>query len=260
MDIIRKIKTIGLIIFMLFAFSSCARAPVRQSMPIPPSLPPAQPQVTPDFFPAGMRSNIVHVVAPGETVWRISKMYDVSIADIVRENRLKSSSMLEKGQRLKISKAAPVRPVVTLYPSKKWKYIIIHHSATDSGSALGFDRSHHARGFNRGLGYDFVIANGTADKLDGQIEVSPRWIKQEDGAHCKAGSMNRKAIGICLVGNFSHERVSKKQMNSLIYLVNRLRKYYKIPKKNILGHGQVKGAKTECPGKKFPWTDFKSRL
>ncbi|MBU1087687.1 MAG: N-acetylmuramoyl-L-alanine amidase [Candidatus Omnitrophica bacterium] len=259
MDILtqtKKLKCICLIIFLVLSLSSCSRAPVRKTMPLPP----IQPRITPEIFPPGMRSNIVHVVAPGETVWRIGKMYDVSIEHIVRENKLKNSSMLEKGQRLNISQAAPVRPVVTLYPSKKWKYIIIHHSATDSGSALGFDKSHQARGFNRGLGYDFVIANGTADKLDGQIEVSPRWIKQEDGAHCKAGNMNCRAIGICLVGNFSQERVSLKQIDSLIYLVNRLRKYYKIPKKNILGHGQVKGANTECPGSKFPWADFKSKL
>lgn len=259
MDILKNLKTVKyflLIIFVVLGLSSCARAPVKQALPPPMS--PTQPHMTPEI--PGMRNTIIHVVAPGETVWRIGKMYDVSIEHIVRENKLKNSGVLEKGQRLKISQAAPAKPVVTLYPSKKWKYIIIHHSATDSGSALDFDKSHKARGFNRGLGYDFVIANGTADKLDGQIEVSPRWIKQEDGAHCQAGNMNSKAIGICLVGNFSQERVSVRQMDSLIYLVNRLRKYYNIPKNNILGHGQVKGANTECPGNKFPWADLWKKL
>jgi N-acetylmuramoyl-L-alanine amidase len=262
MNFFKNFKTrnwFWLIVFMLLSLSSCARAPIRQGLP-PPIISPSQPEMTPGNFPPGARITIVHVVAPGETVWRISKMYDVSIADIVRENNLKNSSSLEKGQRLKILQAAPARPIVTLYPSEKWKYIIIHHSATDSGSALGFDKSHHARGFDRGLGYDFVIDNGTANKPDGHIEVSPRWIKQEDGAHCKAGDMNCRAIGICLVGNFNQERVSKKQMDSLIYLVNLLRKYYNMPVNNILGHGQVKGAKTECPGSHFPWAEFKSRL
>jgi hypothetical protein len=186
-------------------------------------------------------------------------MYDVSIDDIVRENRLKSANMLEKGQKLRIPHAAPVRPVITLYPSKKWKYIIIHHSATDQGSALGFDRSHEARGF-KGLGYDFVIGNGTANRADGQIETSSRWTKQQDGAHCRAGSMNCQGIGICLVGNFNNEQVSRKQMESLVYLVNKLRKYYNIPKNRILGHCQVKGAQTDCPGKKFPWNEFWKKL
>jgi N-acetyl-anhydromuramyl-L-alanine amidase AmpD len=72
--------------------------------------------------------------------------------------------------------------------------------------------------------------------------------------------MNYKGIGICLVGNFNQERVSQKQLDSLAYLVNILREYYKIPIKNIVGHRQVNGAKTECPGKYFPWEEFKDRL
>ncbi|MFH0827488.1 MAG: N-acetylmuramoyl-L-alanine amidase, partial [Candidatus Omnitrophota bacterium] len=63
-----------------------------------------------------------------------------------------------------------------------------------------------------------------------------------------------------LVGNFSKERVSRSQMDSLVYLVNTLKKYYKIPTSRIFGHGQVPGARTECPGNYFPWDEFKSRL
>jgi LysM repeat protein len=251
----------GLIIGLLsFLLVSCARAPVKPA-PSPVVVPPSLPQTTiPKAPTSALRCNVTHIVAPGETVWRISKMYDVSIAEIIRVNRLKNSSEIKMGQRLCIPQAAPIQSIVTLYPSKKWKYIIIHHSATDAGNALGFHRFHEARGFNRGLGYHFVIDNGSQGKKDGHIEASPRWIKQEDGAHCKAGHMNPRAIGVCLVGNFNSGRVTKAQMDSLIYLINRLRKYYKIPKGNILGHGQVKGARTECPGKKFPWKEFWSKL
>ncbi len=105
-----------------------------------------------------------------------------------------------------------------------------------------------------------MIDNGTKDKQDGQIEVSPRWIKQKEGSHCRAGNMNEKAIGICLVGNFSKDNVDAKQLDALVYLINTLRKYYKIPLKRILGHDQVLGAATECPGRKFPWYKFKDRF
>jgi N-acetyl-anhydromuramyl-L-alanine amidase AmpD len=54
--------------------------------------------------------------------------------------------------------------------------------------------------------------------------------------------------------------VPEKQMEALVYLVNILRKYYKIPQGHILGHGQVPGAKTECPGKYFPWREFYHKL
>jgi len=242
-----------LVLILPLFLCSCARAPVV------PCTPYSTTPVYPDAYAPSARQDIYHCVGPSETLWRISKMYDVKIDDIMRANKLKNRERLERGQRLLIPHAAPLRPVIALYPSSKWKYIIIHHSATDSGNANSLYDLHNRRGFN-GLGYDFIIDNGTGSKQDGQIEVSGRWIKQMDGAHCKAGGMNHKGIGICLVGNFSREDVSAKQLDSLVYLVNLLRKYYKIPRSNILGHSQVPGAATECPGLRFPWKEFKSKL
>ena len=247
-------------IFLLVVLTSCASAPGRyHAIPHPIEPYPTIPEkiiTTPEPF---LRSDVYHEVAPGETVWRISKMYDIQIEDIAVANNLRDATKLEKGQRLLIPNAAPLRSVIPLYPSRKWDYIIIHHSATDVGNALNFDKAHINRRW-KGLGYHFVIDNGTSRKQDGQIEISPRWLHQEDGAHCKAGSMNYKGIGICLVGNFSEDRVTQKQMESLVILVNELKKYYDIPNSHILGHGQVKGASTECPGKRFPWNDFRHRL
>lgn len=247
-------------VFLLAIFlSSCARAPVRHGEALHGIEPyPTMPEKILGA-PEILRGDIYHEVAPGETVWRISKMYDVSIEDIVKANRLKDAETLEKGERLLIPKAAPLRSVIPLYPSRKWDYIIVHHSATDVGNALRFDSAHQKKHWN-GLGYHFVIDNGTSGKKDGQIEASPRWVHQEDGAHCKANGMNYKGIGVCLVGNFSVDRVSPAQMESLAYLVNALKEYYRIPNSRILGHGQVKGAITECPGVKFPWSEFRSRL
>lgn len=208
----------------------------------------------------GPRHGVYHSIAPGETLWRIAKMYEVDV-DIIKEaNNIRNVRDIDAGKRLFIPNAAPRKHVLSLYPSKKWKYIILHHSATDAGSSFQFDKAHTKRGW-QGIGYHFVIDNGTCGKGDGQIETSPRWIKQQDGAHCKAGNMNEKGIGICLVGNYSKGRgVSPKQMDSLVYLVNKLRRYYDIPISNIRRHGKVSGAQTECPGKKFPWTKFRSRL
>ncbi|MEW5758426.1 MAG: N-acetylmuramoyl-L-alanine amidase [Candidatus Omnitrophota bacterium] len=246
-------KFICILLLVLF-LNSCASTP--------PAPPPQIPQnyVSPPTPAYIIRSNVVHIVAPGETFWRLSKMYDVSIDDIAKTNNLDTSSAIEIGQKLIIPNAAPIKPVIPLYPSTKWRYIIIHHSATDEGSSLYFNIAHKKRGFDNGVGYHFVIDNGTREKIDGQIEATPRWIKQMNGAHCKASEMNYKAIGICLVGNFNIEEVNKEQMDSLVYLVRVLKDYYKIPSRNILGHGQVRAARTDCPGKLFPWTEFKSRI
>lgn len=237
---------------LALVLSSCATGPIQAPPPAAGIYPaPSGPIVRHDVF---------HTVAPGETLWRIGKMYDVKVADIMRANNITQPRTLEMGQHLIIPRAAPIKPVITLYPSRKWLYIIVHHSATDEGDALSLNSMHSRRGF-KGLGYHFVINNGSSHgKIDGQIEPSVRWTKQQDGAHCQAAGMNHKGIGICLVGNFSKERVSRNQMDSLVYLVSTLKKYYRIPDSRILGHRQVPGARTECPGNYFPWSEFKSRL
>lgn len=208
---------------------------------------------------AGVRQGVYHPVAPGETLWRISKMYDVDQDVIARANNIKDARNIDIGTNLYIPDAAARKNVITLYPNDKWKYIVIHHSGTHTGSSEEFNKAHIRRGWE-GIGYHFVIDNGTAGKDVGQIETGPRWIKQQDGAHCRASGMNEKGIGICLVGNFSEQQISRRQLDSLVYLVNLLRKYYGIPKRNILGHGMVPGAKTECPGTKFPWDAFMAEL
>ena len=261
-----KKRKLFLMVCVAFFFSSCATIPpstvIIPSAVVPPSVPttklPALSVSQP--HPADLHPDVIHVIAPGETLGMLSKMYDVPVNTIVSGNHLKEGALLLPGRSLVIPRAAPLRSVVTIFPNRKWKYIIIHHSATIRGDSLAFNGAHLQRGFSGGVGYDFVIDNGTLSKVDGEIEMTPRWIKQQDGSHCKASHMNKKAIGICLVGNFDEGKVSEPQMTSLVYLLNTLRHYYKIPVRKIMGHGQVRGADTDCPGKKFPWQEFKRRL
>ncbi|MBM4054820.1 MAG: hypothetical protein FJ264_09150 [Planctomycetes bacterium] len=47
------------------------------------------------------------------------------------------------------------------YSVREWKYIVIHHSASESGCAAEFDKFHREkRHWENGLGYHFVIGNG----------------------------------------------------------------------------------------------------
>ena len=245
---LKKLFHFLLLVAVACLLNSCARTPPIKKPPLP--LPEEKSTV---------RQDVVHTVGPGETFWRIAKMYDVPMATIMSINHIINPQDLKMGQQLKIPQAAQLKPIIPLFPSKKWQYIIIHHSATEEGNALAFHMSHRAKGWDS-VGYDFVIDNGTGGKQDGQVEATPRWIKQLDGAHCKASEMNTKAIGICLVGNFNQEAVSKKQMDSLIYLVKTLKNQYQIHDSHIMGHGQVPQASTECPGTNFPWEKFWEKL
>ncbi len=135
-----------------------------------------------------------------------------------------------------------------------WHYIVIHHSATDEGSAAIFDKWHRQRGWE-GLGYDFVIGNGHGS-ADGAVEVGYRWRQQLVGAHAGNKRMNEEGIGICLVGDFTRTRPTSAQMRSLARLCNFLSAYCGISADNVLLHGDVR--QTTCPGPLFP-REFLSR-
>lgn len=131
-------------------------------------------------------------------------------------------------------------------PARPWKWIVIHHSATPSGSAAVFDREHREKGWDE-LGYHFVIGNGTQSG-DGQVEVGSRWPKQKWGAHAKTpdNRYNDFGIGICLVGNFQIEHPTQAQLRSLSRLVAYLMKTYRISPSDVIRHKDTK--QTECPG------------
>lgn len=142
-----------------------------------------------------------------------------------------------------------------------WKYIVIHHSATEKGNAAQFDHYHREkRGWEYGLAYHFVIGNGS-NSGDGEIEISERWKKQIHGAHTANMDCNRVAIGICLVGDFENGGVpTDNQFESLVGLVQYLSGKYNINLSNILLHKQVHQKGTACPGKNFPIAKLKTRI
>jgi N-acetyl-anhydromuramyl-L-alanine amidase AmpD len=136
------------------------------------------------------------------------------------------------------------------------EYIIIHHSATTQGDAETFRRAHRAKGW-RDIGYHYVIGNGTYSG-DGEVETGRP--ENESGAHCSADGMNFKSIGICLVGNFDIDKPTPAQMEALEKLCRDIMERHKIPASRVLGHGEVKGAATNCPGKNFDMAAFRKRL
>jgi len=203
---------------------------------------------------------VTHEVAPMETVSRLAQMYGVPEGQILRANGLKSGDPLEAGQKLLIPYPSRYKNIVPVFKNDRWRYILVHHTAGTVGKALLVDRIHRERGFEEGLGYHFIIDNGSLDKGNGQVEVAPRWLAQEQGAHCKASNMNDKSIGISLVGNFNIKKPSAAQLHTLTRLVGMLGSYYEIPVSNVIPHRLVPGARTDCPGNLFPWEPFQLSL
>ncbi len=216
-------------------------------------------------------------IQKGDTLSKISRQHGVSLEDLRRWNRL-NGSPLQIGQTLRLSApltaaplAKPTAPALTLpTPPKisfvapvrkqidsprgrlrRWEYIVVHHSGTGGGNARIFDAYHKERGMENGMAYHFVIGNGS-DSGDGQIEVGSRWTRQIQGGHVASDSLNEIAIGICLVGDFSHHQPDPRQKAALIELVRFLRQLQSSPRLKFRLHREINTKPTECPGKLFP--------
>ncbi len=142
----------------------------------------------------------------------------------------------------------------------RWTEIVLHHSASDTGSAAAFDSYH--RNVNKWdeLGYHFVIGNGRGSG-NGVIEVGPRWRKQKHGAHCKTPNnhYNDHGIGICLVGDFDESYPTSAQLASLNRLLAFLTAHCRIPPSRITTHKNVTH-KTACPGRHLDLAAVKRSL
>ena len=224
---------------------------------VPHSALPTRPPIQ---FPGVPPGTLTHTVRPHETLWSIGKKYGVPYREIMRVNGLTDATTVPAGHVLVIPRPLVPKARIPLVPNPRWTHLVIHHSATTRGHARLLDRTHRKRGFTKGLGYHFVIDNGTLGRRNGQIEMGTRWLRQQEGAHCNAGGMNEHGIGICLVGDFTRRPPSPAQMESLVYLVEQLQAYYRIPGSRVIRHRDVSGKNTACPGNQFPWVTFKQQL
>lgn len=147
----------------------------------------------------------------------------------------------------------------------RWKYIVVHNSGTRQGNARAFEYYHRqVRKMQNGLAYQFVIGNGTSSG-DGQIEVGDRWRKQINGGHVHSDYLNNIAIGICLVGDFNHDKPTSKQLEALDELIRYLRQ--RVGKSDgkwsiVKAHKEINPPQwpTDCPGNDFPYRWLHNRF
>jgi len=223
------------------------------------------------FIPAARE--ITYTVRSGDTLGSIALRNGVSLDDLKSRNRLSTDRILV-GQKLiipaggspTIAAGEPPRLAEVIAATRslnirrgRWTHVVVHHSGIEAGNAKAYDGAHRRRGMTNGLAYDFVIGNGR-DSDDGQIEIGPRWLKQLDGGHVRNDYYNAHGIGICLVGNFEKRRPGATQLAALTGLIDWLRDEAPLgtrPKFTV--HRWVDKNHTVCPGRHFPYGDFKRR-
>jgi LysM repeat protein len=214
----------------------------------------------------------VVLVKKNDTLTLIARVNGVDVRDLANANGISLRDHIYPGQRLKVPSGPVAAPVPDLTwsvqraidraPVRKgrWDHIVIHHSATAMGSAKGMDDYHRTkRRMENGLAYHFVIGNGRGMK-DGEVVVGDRWTRQLHGGHLKSAQLNQVSIGICLVGDFSKTRPTRKQLDSLEALLESLMRRCNLGAGSIQTHKQIHPKHTECPGKRFDLTAVKRRL
>lgn len=134
----------------------------------------------------------------------------------------------------------------------EWKYIVIHHTASEWSSLERIDRYHRQKFEDPdGIEYHFLIGNGKK-RPEGFIELG-RWKLQKLAIHLFKPEGAPQAIAISLVGNLHERKIRPAQYEALRDLVVELARRHKIPPERITTHTRVDGRLTVCPGRHFPF-------
>jgi hypothetical protein len=218
--------------------------------------------------PDSRAADAKYVVQKSDTAAGIARKHGISLAALLRHNGLSQPNRIHPGDVLRIPSPRKQSPTATPASSiqkrleqipvtaGKWKFIVIHHSATSAGSAKGMDRYHREEiHMENGLAYHFVIGNGHG-MGNGEITIGNRWIEQIQGGHLASEALNEKSIGICLVGNFDQDRPTSEQLASLQWLISSLMDRCHLGSSSLKTHRQIHPNHTACPGRNFPSEKF----
>lgn len=167
--------------------------------------------------------------------------------------------------------------------------IAVHHSATvnfstgaPTGDATSFFNYHvNVRGWNHG-GYNYVITGSGLIEyaLDDKIAAYHAGFKDADNSEALEYGQywNNHYLAICLSGWFSDNRTyqdsggntqripnqytspTAAQTESLLALIQNLRKKYNIPVENVRGHRELRGNGTTCPGYNLDPAQLRAKL
>jgi N-acetyl-anhydromuramyl-L-alanine amidase AmpD len=128
----------------------------------------------------------------------------------------------------------------------RWRYIVIHHTASDAGNLEYYRRLHKEERGWPDIAYHFVINNGAANTVPGQVEESDLWKDRRSGYSTRNTYINTVGIAIVMVGNLDRHPPLALQYQALVSLLVNLSREYRIPPERIIGHRELQ--QTKCPG------------
>jgi len=130
--------------------------------------------------------------------------------------------------------------------------IVLHHAAAPRSTTVeDIKRWHMEKGW-RDIGYHWLLTDAPDSPVGPQMHIGrahdldERWEPWERGAHAKGH--NSHTMGVCLVGNHSIEPPSKAALDLLHGWLVAFCLTLRLGPDDIVGHRELEGAATECPG------------
>lgn len=137
------------------------------------------------------------------------------------------------------------------------EYLVIHHSWSADKGTLDWTaiRKYHIEenGWDD-IGYHFGI-----EKVNNDYAILTGRHRDVVGAHCLEKGMNKKSLGICVIGNYDPAPPPQEAMDMLVTLCVGLCREYELTVDKIVPHHEYASYKT-CPGTKFPMDELKKRV
>jgi N-acetylmuramoyl-L-alanine amidase len=140
----------------------------------------------------------------------------------------------------------------TNFTLRKPNYVIIHHTAQDSceQTLLTFTLKKTQVSAHYVICKDGTVYHMLNDYLRAHHAGAAKWGNTSD--------INSSSIGIELDNN-GFQYFDERQINSLLILLERLKKSFSIPTANFIGHGDIAPTRKNDPNWRFPWKQLSDK-
>lgn len=140
----------------------------------------------------------------------------------------------------------------TNFSMRRPNFVVIHHTAQNSceQTLQTFTLSRTQVSSHYVICKDGTVHHMLNDLLRAHHAGVSKWGNTTD--------LNSSSIGIELDNN-GFESFSDAQMNSLLVLLDRLKKSYSIPASNFIGHGDIAPTRKNDPNWRFPWKSLSEK-
>lgn len=138
-------------------------------------------------------------------------------------------------------------------------YLTIHHSKTKDGKTVSWGAIRKYHTINPKLMWSDIGYHFGVELIYDHFEVLLGRMPYMQGAHCRAGGMNRRALGLCVIGDFDRVEPPEMQFDLAAGVCSWICHMLNIPVENVKGHREHDPRKT-CPGEKFDMDAFRVKV